>query len=153
MLGLAAARGLGGRLTQPGRQLPQWVRQSGKVQSFDETPCGADLSCRSCPEESAQLVMHRCTAVLRHRLEASERVELGLGLEYTLYGLGSQRPDQLVLEIDYAREEAEGLEGLVRGDRDGSLGECAADVPLLGGVVHAEEVCAGVCAHEVREHP
>ncbi len=96
--------------------------------------------------------MHRCVAVLRHGLEASERVELGLTLEHTLYGFGSQRPNQLVLEIGYAREEAEGFEGLV-GDRNRHFGECAADVPLIGDVVHAAEVCTWVCAHEVRKHP
>jgi hypothetical protein len=153
LLGVTAARYLGGRLKQPGRQLHEWVRHSGKVQGLDETLCGADFSCRSCPEESAQLVMHRCTAVLRHGLEASKRVELGLSLEHTLYGLGSQCPDQLVLEIGYAREEAEGFKGLVGGDRNGHVGECAADVPLVGDVVHATEVCTWVCAHEVRKHP
>ena len=89
--------------------------------------------------------------MLRHRLEASERVELGLSLEHTLYGLGSQRPDQLVLEIGYAGEEAEGFKGLVGGDRDGRIGECAADVPLVGDVVHAAELGTRVCAHELRK--
>src|SRR6266702_1639847 len=97
--------------------------------------------------------MHRCTAVLRHGLEVSKRVELGLSLEHTLYGLGSQRPDQLVLEIGYARDAGEGFKGLVGGDRNGRVGECAADVPLVGDVVHAAEVCSWVCAHEVRKHP
>ena len=96
--------------------------------------------------------MHRLMAVLRHGLEAPERVELGLRLEHSLYGFGSQSPDQLVLEIRDAREEAEGLEGLVSGDPDVRAGERAADVPLVGDVVHTAEVCPGVCAQEVRKH-
>lgn len=141
-----------GRLTQLGRQLHEWVRQSGKVQGFHETLCGSDFSCRSCPEESAQLVVHRCKAVLRHGLEASEGLELGLGLEHTLYGLGSQSPDQLVLEIGYAREEAEGFKGRMGGHRNDRVSQCAADVLLVRDVIHAAEVRGWVCPNEVRKH-
>jgi len=144
---------LGSRLEQPGRQLRERTRQSGEVQDFDETPCGADFPCRSRPEESAQLVMHRCMAVLWHGLEAPEQDELVLCREHTLYGLGSERPDQLVLEIGDAREETERFQGLVGGDRNGRVGESAADVPLVGDVIHATEFCTRVCAYELRKHP
>ena len=50
---------------------------------------------------------------------ASKGVEPGLSLGHAVYGLGSHRPDQLVLEIGYAREEAEEIGGLVGGDRNG----------------------------------
>lgn len=153
MSGVTAAGCWGGSLEQPGRQLREGARQAGEVQGFDETLRGADLACRSCPEETAQLLMHRCAAVLRHGLEAPERVELGLSLEHTLDGLGAERPDQLVLEIVYAREEAEGAEGVVGGDRNARTGERSPDVQLVGDVVHAAEVRAWVRAHEVREHP
>ena len=96
--------------------------------------------------------MHRCMAVLRHGLEASERMELGLSLEHTFYGLDSQRPDQLVLEINYAREEAEGLKGIVGAARNGRVGECAADVPLTGGVVQTADVCIWVGAYGIPKH-
>jgi hypothetical protein len=39
--------------------LNEWLWPSRKVEGFDETLCGADFSRRSCPEESAQLVMYR----------------------------------------------------------------------------------------------
>ena len=97
--------------------------------------------------------MEGCGAVLRHGLEAPEGLDLALSLDQTFYGLGSQRSDQLVLEIRYTREEADLLEGLVGGDRNGRAGECAADVTLFGDVVHAANVRAGVCAHELRENP
>ena len=141
------------RLEQPGRQSCERVRQSGKVQGLDETPGGADFPRRSCPEEPAQLMLHGCLAVLRHGLESPERVELGLGLEHPLDGRGSQRPDQLVLEIGDAGEEAEGFKRLVDGDRNRGVRECAADMPLVGDVVHAAEICARMRAHEVCKHP
>ncbi len=139
-----------GRL-KPGRQLHERARQSGKIQGFDQTLRRTDLSRRSSPEESAHLVIHRRAAVLRHPLEASERVELGLSVEHTFYGLGSQRPDQFALEIGYAREKAEGFErpapapapgGGDRNVRPLHEGECAADVPLIGDVIDAAKGCA-----------
>ena len=151
-LGVTAARYLGGRLEQPGRQLHQRARQSGEVKGFDETLCGADLPCRSRPEESAQLVMHRRTAVLRHSLEAPERDELGLSLKHTLHGLDSQRSDQFVLKIGDARKETERFKGLVGGDRNDRVSECASDVPLVRDVVHAAELRTWVCAHKLRKH-
>jgi len=140
-------------LQQLGGESREGERQSVLVECFDEMLRRADLSCRSCPEESAQLMMHRRTTVMRHGLESPERVEFGLGLEHALDALGSQRPDQLVFEIGDAGEEAQGFERLVGGDRDARVREGAADVPLVGDVVHAAEVCAWMRAHEVRKRP
>ena len=138
---------------QPGRELRKRMWQSGEVKGFDETLCGADLPCRSRPDESAQLLMYRRKTVLRHGLEASKRDEFGLSLEHTLYGLRSQRPDELVLEIGDAGEEADRFQGLVGGDRNGNICERAADMPLVGDVIHTAELCTWMCAHELRKHP
>ena len=141
------------RLEQTGGQLCERARQAGRVDGFDETLSGSDLPCRARPEESTQLVMHRCATVLRHGLEASERDELALGLEHTLDGVDAQRPDQLVLEVGDACEETERIKGLMGSDRDGRLGERAADVPLVSDVVQAAEPCTLVSAHELRKQP
>ena len=129
------------------------ARQSSQVDGFDETLRGSDLPCRARPEKSAQLLMHRCAAVLRHGLEASERDELALSLEHTLYGVDAQRPDQLVLKVGDACEETERIKGLVGIDRDGRLGERAADVPLVSEIVHSAEPCTLMCAHELGKQP
>jgi len=97
--------------------------------------------------------MHRRAAVLRHGLEASERDELALSLEHTLYGVDAQRPDQLVLKVGDACEETERIKGLVGIDRDGRLGERAADVPLVSEIVHSAERCTLMCAHELGKQP
>jgi len=78
--------------------------------------------------------MHRRAPVLGHRLEASERGELALGLEQTFHGLCSQRPNQLVFELGNAREESERFKGLVGRHRDGRMSERTADMPLVGSV-------------------
>ena len=44
--------------------------------------------------------------MLRHGLKSAERGELPLFLQHALNGLGAQCPDQLVLEIGNAGEEA-----------------------------------------------
>ncbi len=64
---------------------------SDEVQDFDETLRGADFPSRSRAEGSARLLVHRCTAVLRHGLEASERDEFGLSLEHTCRAATSSR--------------------------------------------------------------
>ena len=116
-------------------------------------PRGADLPCRPRPEESVQLLVHWRAAVLRHCLEASERGELALSVDHTLYGVSSQRPDQLFLEICDTREETERFKGLVGPDRDGRVSERAADVPLVGDVIHAAEPCIWVRSHKLRKQP
>lgn len=78
-------------------------------------------------------------------------MELGLRLEHTFHGVSPERPDQLVLQIGHARVEAEGFQRLVSSARNGER-ECTADMPLVGDVVHAAEVCLRVVAHEVRKH-
>ena len=138
-------------LKKPGRQLCERARQSSEIEGFDEMLRRADLSCRARSEESAQLVMHRLTTVLRHRLKASERVKLALSLEHALYGLGSQRSEQLVLEVRDAREEADRFKGLVGGDRDRHVSERATDMLLVSDVVHAAELGTWVCTHELRK--
>jgi hypothetical protein len=95
--------------------------------------------------------MHGRTTVLRHRLEPSERDELALSLEHALYGLCSQRPNQLVFEIGDAGEETERFKGLVGRDRDGRVSERTADMPLVGDVVQAAELCTWVCVDELHQ--
>src|SRR5512134_605931 len=95
--------------------------------------------------------MHRRSTVLRHRLEAPEGGRLALSLEHALYGLDSQRSDQLVLEIGDARKETERFKAPVGGDRGARMSECATDVPLVGSVVHAAKPCAWVCVQELTE--
>ena len=74
-----------------------------------------------------------------------------MSLEHALYGLDSQRPDQLVLKIGDERKETERFKALVGVDRDGRISECATDVPLVGSVVHAANPGAWVCAQELGE--
>lgn len=66
-------------------------------------------------------------------------MKLAVGLEHTFSGLCSQRPDELVLEIDHAREEAEGLKGLVGGDRNGRVSEFA-DLDVMQAKIATDEV-------------
>ena len=127
------------------------MRQSSQIEGFDEVLRRADLSCRARSQESPQLVMHWLTKLLRHRLKASERVKLALRLEHMLYGLGSQRSEQLVLEVRDACEEADRFKGLVGCDRDGHVSERATDMLLVGHVIHAAELATWVCAHELRK--
>jgi len=98
-----------------------------------------------------QLVMHRLGTVLWHRLKASERAKLALGLENMFHDFGSQRSDQLVLEVRDARKEAERFKGVVRLDWDGHAIERAADVLLVCNIVHAEDLGARVLVPELRE--
>jgi hypothetical protein len=131
--------------------LPERSRQAGGVEGFDEVPRRADFSSRSGPEEAAELVMHRRSTVLRHRLEASEGGQLALSLEHALYGLGSQRADQLVLEIGDARKETERFKAPVGVDRDGRGSEGATDMRLAGSVVQAAKPRAWVVGQELNE--
>ena len=97
--------------------------------------------------------MHRRAAMLRHRLEASERGELALSLKHTLHGLGSQCPNQLVFEVGDAGEEAQRFKRLVGRDRDARANKRTADVALVGDVVHAAELCTGVLVYELDKKP
>ena len=90
--------------------------------------------------------MYGLAAVLRHGLKASERPKLGLRRKDFLYRLGSERSDQLVLKIEHAGEEPEGVKGLEGGQRNCRVDKCPADVALVGNVVDAADLCSGVHA-------
>ena len=59
-----------------------------------------------------QLLGHRAVALRRLTLEAAERGEIALALQHGLDAVGTERPDQLVLEVVDAREEADGLQAV-----------------------------------------
>jgi hypothetical protein len=89
----------------------------------------------------------RCCGIAWKR----RRHEFALGLQNTLHGFGSQRADELLLEIGHARKEPERFKGFVRGNRNGRAGECAANVSLLGEVIHTAKLCIWMHPHEARE--
>ena len=59
-----------------------------------------------------QLLGHRAVALRRLTLETAERGEIALALQHGLDAVGTERPDQLVLEVVDAREEADGLQAV-----------------------------------------
>jgi len=135
-----------------GCEFQQWAWQVGEIEGFDETLRRADFAIGSRAQESMQLPMWRRIAVLRHRLEASKRVQLGLFLDDSLHCLYPEGANQFVFEVVDAREKSGFLDRATARDEDFCFRERSADMPFVGGVVHAADVGTRVSAQVRGEH-
>lgn len=84
----------------------------------------------------------RPVPLCRHPGEQVERAGLAGCLDDRLDGLEPERPDQLVLEVVGAPEEAESLRVVVLQGRQAGRREPTPELVLVGGVVQAGELYA-----------
>lgn len=139
------------------------IERSGhpvELQRLHQQSAVSDLPAGASSHEAPELLIDSPTSPCRLRLKRAKSAELSFGLEDLLYGVGSDRTDELGFEICITNEEAKLLHteaGQVRTE-SGSL-EVAPSFDLFAGVAqagqfhieparsqHTEEVTESCCA-------
>ena len=92
----------------------EWTRDTVEIEGLDQEPSVARLATRARADEPSQLRLDRPLALGRLALQDSERGELALFVDDALDLVDTEGPNQLVLEIEIAGEEAEPFHVLQR---------------------------------------
>ena len=111
-----------------------------EIERFDEQPRVPDLAAAACSHEATQLLLDGAIVLGRLLLHDPERAEITLGLDHGFDRGGAERADQLVLEIENAHVEADGLHsGTVQVRPEAGSLETADEVAFLADVAEAGE--------------
>jgi hypothetical protein len=133
----------------------QRPRRLGEVERLDKQARVLDLSPAARAEEAPELLLTGLSTLRGLVLEGAERPELALSLDDLLHPPGAEGPDQLVLQVLDADEEAESFHVAAReaGAQTGPL-ETALEVAFLGGVAHTGQPDVTTSrAEELQEAP
>ena len=127
---------------------------TAEIERLDEQPAVSDLPAPAAAHEAPKLLLGRPSSPLGLLLEGAERSKVALGVDDTLDGVGTQRADQLVLQVGDAHVEAEPfhLRASEIGAEAGPL-ERALEVPFLADIAEAGELDAQPFRAELLQEP
>ena len=115
-------------------------RHSGEVERFDEQACVSDLAAAAAAHPAPKLLLGTPSLPRRLFLEGAKGAKISLSVSHLLHGLGTERADQLVLQVSDAHVEPETFHigaGEV-GAEAGTL-ETTSEVALLSGVTETRQ--------------
>ena len=115
-------------------------RHSCEMQRLDEQARVSDLPASATTHEAPKLLLSAPSSPRRLPLEGAERSKLTLGVEDLFHGGGTERADQLILQVCDAHVETERFHiGATEVGAEAGTLETAPEVNFLCGVTEARQ--------------